>query len=103
MLTKNADKVLCIIYKSYLSRQKSGASYDDAVYFEYDFYSTDKHLSKIEESAFNAALGELSNAGYIRRYIDGGFTLMPTAIADMENRFKNGLKEVLETVSGFIP
>lgn len=29
--------------------------------------------------------------------------LLPAAIAHMENRFKKGLKEVLDTISGFIP
>lgn len=102
-LTKSADKVLCIVYKAYLSRLKFGAQYEDAVYFDCNFYDTDQHASAIDESAFNAALQQLGDAGYIRRYIDGGFMLLPAAIAHMENRFKKGLKEVLETIAGFIP
>lgn len=102
-LTKIADKALCIVYKAYLSRLKSGVQYADAVYFEYDFHDTDRYASAIDESAFDAALQQLCDAGYVRRYIDGGFTLLPAAISHMENRFKKGLKEVLETVTGFIP
>lgn len=102
-LTKSADKVLCIVYKAYLSRLKSGVQYADAVIFEYDFYDTDQHASAMDESAYDAALQQLGDAGYIRMYVDGGFMLLPAAIAHMENRFKKGLKEVLETISGFIP
>lgn len=105
-LTKNADKVLCVIYKIYLKRIKDGVGMEKASLFEYDFTKEDKAFTKMEESAIFMALSELGDAGYIRRYTDGGFLLNRSAVVKMENRFSDGMKEVLsyiESVFNVLP
>lgn len=101
-LTKNADKVLCLIYKAYLKRIKDGSGIDQAALFEYDFSKKDKAFAKMDESSVRSAIVELGEAGYIRQYTDGGFLLNRSAVAKMENRFKNGFKELMEFI-GNIP
>lgn len=45
-LTKDADKMICIVYKMYLEKIKSGMSKVASNAFEEDFYKSDKLLSK---------------------------------------------------------
>jgi hypothetical protein len=101
-LTKNADKVLCLIYKIYLKRMKDGAEMTEASDFDFNFSNEDKALTKMDDSAVWSAIAELGEAGYIRRYTDGGFRLNQSAVAKMENRFKDGMKELMDFI-GSLP
>ena len=49
------------------------------------------------------SLAELKRAGLIKLYLYDGFSLNDDAIIYMENRFKNGLSEVMDFISKFIP
>lgn len=102
-LTKDGDKLVCLIYKSYLEKRKSGLSKSDSKYFDYDFYKKIPAISNwLDDDIFNT-LQELKNASFIKLYIDGGFLIQDSFIIYMENRFKNGLAEITDFISKFIP
>lgn len=98
-LTKDADKLACTLYKEYLSKRKSGVSKSDAKYFESIVnLLPDWHPDDIDET-----LSELKRAGFVKRYVSGDFVLLDDLIIYMENRFKNGLTEVTDFITKFIP
>lgn len=102
-LTKDADKIICCIYKEYLERRKSGRSKSDAKEFEANFYQNIKSISNWDSDDISDTLHELKNVGFLKMYITGDFSLNNEAIVYMENRFKNGLAELTDFISKFIP
>jgi hypothetical protein len=98
-LTKDADKVICYIYKEYLERRKSGMSKSEAKRFKMDFYQNIKVLSKWSDDDVSDTLRELHSKEFIKREISGSFSLLDSAITYMENRFKKGLSEVMDFIS----
>lgn len=102
-LTKDADKLCCSAYKSYLSQRKDGVSKANAKHFPFDFYKEIPVLSSWSDDDIDETLNELKRAGFIKKYIDGGFLLQDSFIIYMENRFKNGLIEVTDFIAKFIP
>lgn len=97
-LTKDADKVICCIYKEYLERRKSGMSKSQAKEFDGNFYRNVKTLSKWNSADVSDTLQELHNRELIKKNVIGDFTLLDSAISYMENRFKNGLSEVVDFI-----
>ncbi len=102
-LTKDADRVICCIYKEYLERRKSGISKSEAKEFDGNFYKSIKVLSKWNSSDVSDTLRELHEKGLIKQNVLGDFDLLDTAIIYMENRFKKGLDEITDFISKFIP
>ena len=102
-LTRDADKLICSIYKTYLERRKSGETKINATHFESDFYKSDKILSSWMENDVTSTLNELKRAGFVKLFIRGNFQIMDDAIIYMENRIKNGLSEITDFISKFIP
>ena len=102
-LTKDADKMICCIYKTFLQRRKNGNSKSFARQFEENYFSTDKFLSSWHNDDLNDTLLEIARAGFVKIYIGGNFELTDQGIIYMENRFINGLKEVSDFVTKFIP
>lgn len=98
-LTKDADKLSCCIYKQYLEKRKSGKSKFDSKNFYDNFYVNDKHIGDWIPDDVQETLLELHKAKYLRLDIAGNFILEDTMIIYMENRFKNGLLEVLDILS----
>lgn len=101
-LTKDADKMICVIYKMYLEKIKSGMSKTASNAFEEDFYRFDKLLSKWHPDDITTTFLELGQKGYLKIYISGNFEITNQAIIYMENRFKNGLLDLIDLVSKFI-
>lgn len=101
-ITKDAEKVLCCIYKIYLERRKDGIPKSEAVDFESDFYKNDKHLSKMNDNDIYECILELKQNGCLKVYINGSFVILNPTIVYMENRFKNGLSEVFDILSKFL-
>lgn len=105
-LTKDSQKLICILYKSYLEKRKSGYSKSNANNFG---SSHDIHKNLCSNWLFDDVddtCRELSNIGllncmwadniaYIVRISDQG-------IIYMENRFKNGLVGVIDFLTKFI-
>ncbi len=106
-LTRDADRLLCTLYKVYLERRKNGTSKNDAMLFG---DSEDIHQSYFPALVFDDidnACWELKTAGYVTCEpgddIANDVILTNSAIIRMENRFKNGIKEVLTFLSNFVP
>ncbi|WP_368295646.1 hypothetical protein [Enterocloster citroniae] len=102
-LTKDADKMICCIYKSFLQIRKDGGSKPSARRFAENYFSTDKILSSWLDEDLDDTMLELARAGLIKIYIGGNFDLTDQGIIYMENRFVNGLKEVSDFIAKFIP
>lgn len=100
-LTKDADKTLCIVYKEYLSRCKNGEAKTDASAFESSCI-TSLFPNKNSHDVYSD-LNELKENEFVKMYIDGSFILKSNAIIYMENRFKNGFREVSDFIAKFIP
>lgn len=101
-LTKDADKLICSVYKSFLEKRKAGESKSNAKRFNSNFYQGIKALSSWSQSDISDTLKELKNAGFIKLFIHGSFELNNDAIIYMENRFVNGLSDVTDFISKFI-
>lgn len=95
-LTKDADKMLCCLYKEYLQRIKSGSSKSSSKFFNMEYTSTDNVLSQWHNDDVCATRSELSKKGLLKAYMSGNFELTDEAVSYMENRFKNGLSEVIK-------
>lgn len=102
-LTKDADKMICCIYKTFLQRRKNGNSKSFARQFDENYFSTDKFLFSWHNDDLNDTLLEIARAGLVKIYIGGNFELTDQGIIYMENRFINGLKEVSDLITKFIP
>lgn len=104
-LSKEADKLICILYKEYLERIKKSISKRNSKMFSGSEYVHESIISKWSVEDIDEICRELSRKGYIECFYGGGsvqhFHLLDDAIVYMENRFKNGLKEVMETVQLF--
>lgn len=100
-ITKDSYKVLCIIYKAYLQRVKSGEATRIASVFVDDKTFGSVYAPDISYDDLYAAIVELKNNGYVKKYIDGGFCLLSSGIVLLENRFKNNLSDVIDFLGLF--
>ena len=98
-LAKNSKKVICVVYKMFLDSRKKGISIDSSKLFELDFYKEDKNLSNWAEGDITSCLEELEDNDYITTYGDMSFELHDNAIVEMENRFKNGVIDVVDFIA----
>lgn len=102
-LSKDADKLICSIYKVFLEKRKDGEPKSNAKHFIAGFYKDIKSISSWNESDITDTLRELKDAGLVKLYMHGSFQLNDEAIIYMENRFVNGLTDVTDFIAKFIP
>ncbi len=102
-LTKDADKMICVIYKSYLQAKKNGCAKAEARRFDDFALSEIPTFESWNPRDISDTLQELKRKGLVKIYITGDFELSDSGIIYMENRFKNGLLEVTDFISKFIP
>lgn len=106
-LTKDAEKLLCVLYKDYLEKRKSGVPRGEANYFSDSDYIQDKFLPNWTSDDVSDLCWEMHRAGVLRctpgDNLANNVTLTPDAIARMENRFKDNVKEIAEFIGNFIP
>lgn len=102
-LTKDAEKVICCIYKEYLEKRKSGISKSQAKEFDGNFYRNVNALSKWNDADVSDTIQELHDKKLIKKNVMGDFSLLDSAVIYMENRFKNNLNEITDFISKFIP
>lgn len=102
-LTKKADALIGIIYKCYLERMNSGESESTSRDFGFNFYSKTSDLYSWDEDDYDDRLIELSQNALIKKMVDGDFRITDNGLVYMENRFKNGIKDVIDFISKFIP
>ena len=74
-LTKDADLLVCCIYKEYLSRRKSGIPKDDASLFENDISTISDKISSWPKEDIYDTLSELKEITFVKIYIDGSFKI----------------------------
>lgn len=101
-ITKDADRFLCEIYEEYLYRRKSGISKSDAKRFSTPEELVEDFMQGTLPQDIRDGIQELYELGLVKRFVTGTFSLDDTAIIYMENRFKNGLKEVADFITKFI-
>lgn len=108
VLSKDADYLICLIYKYYLDLRDNGVSKSDAktlgdsknvhqnIIPEWSFADTDETCREL----INKNL--LDNRIYVDNYC-GFMRLSDDGIIYMENRFKNGFSELTDFIAKFIP
>lgn len=102
-LTKDADKVICHLYKFYLEKRDVGIDKVSSKHFSFSEIKSLKPCEKWNDNDIKATVAEISRAGFGTMYFDGGFMANDAFIIYMENRFKNGLMDVIDFISKFIP
>jgi hypothetical protein len=101
-LTKKADILMCLIYKKYKTDIKNGVSIDRAKYLGSSMDIQKTILPKWSCEDVDAVCCELGSIGFLDNFhaddIVYESNLTPAGIVFMENRFKKGLKEVLDYI-----
>lgn len=105
-LTKDSEKLLCIIYKDYLEKRKSGIAKSVA-----NNYNSSEDIHKLlpdwNIADVNSTCYELKRSGMInhKNYdnVPSSISISDIGIMYMENRFKDGLLGVIDFLSKFIP
>lgn len=106
-LTKSADRLICSMYKAYLSRIKDGQSKFQARQFgSQQVFGPDLVPGEAPADVRMACI-ELRNAGLLQ-IVDAGSRIIRANLTDkgiiyLENRFKEGLKAVVSFLSMFKP
>ena len=100
-LTRDADKLICAIYAQFLRRRDNGSPKRKAGSFSNsaELVFLKKVFTPYIKSDVDDALMELGRAKIIRLYLGGTFSLEDPGIIYMENRFKNGFKEIIDHLS----
>ncbi len=106
-LTKDSDKLLCVMYKSYLEKRKSGHSKSESNFFGSSHVIHENLLPGWSFNDVDDTCRELSRAGLICCSWGDNIALFikisDSGIIYMENRFKNGLSELVEFITKFLP
>lgn len=102
-LTKDANLLACCMYKEYLERRKNGIPKRKAIYFKPDSKKNDVRVASWIQDDYFYTLGELRRAGLVRTDLDNAAILTDKFIVYMENRFKDGIQDVLSFLSTFFP
>ena len=97
-LTRESRRVLKSIYDLYCDRRKSGQAKSAATYFASTGFGKGPDIEGLPD-----AERELSDVGFIKCDITGGFELRDKAIIFMENFTKDTILKWLEFGSSFIP
>ena len=98
-LSKDADALICILYKEYLQRRKSGAPKADARCFGGSEYIQANLMKKwsvedVDETCRELSRNELLNCLFLDNST-AEILLSDKAVVCMENRFSQGLSSVL--------
>ena len=109
-LTKDADALICVLYKNYLEKRKSGVSKRTAGYFG---SSREIHANLMCKWSFDDVddtIRELSRAGLLRCLFADSIayevSISDNGVIYMENRFKDGLASLfnyIEKLRSLIP
>lgn len=98
-LTKDAEKMLAQIYKTYLERRKDGVQKSKAKDFTVLESWPPEYAEEWCSADANETMNELRRVGFIKRGLDRKFVLCDEAIVYMEGRFKRGLSDVTDFLS----
>ncbi len=101
-LTKDADKLLCYIYKEYLEKIKLGNIKTEANHFDRNIFTENKILSKCNPTDLDFNLLELGQNKLVTIYIGSTFELTTQGIIYMESRFENKVDKLTDFIAKFI-
>ena len=106
-LTKDADTVLCVLYRTYLERRKNKLPKSTAKEFDSFAGMQEAFFSKWLVEDVEETCNELKRADFLefKVFITGDtspITLSDKGIIYMENRFPNGLASVVDFLSKII-
>ena len=101
--TKDTTIILEQIYNEYLTRRRNDIDKLSAREFDAPDQLQREFLQGTKTEDIAAAIYELKAASFVNCFHDDGFKLTDKAIIFMENRTKNRFKEVLDTISKFLP
>ena len=103
-LTREQQKLLTSMYKEVLSRQPA-VSFDEANYFANSDVVMEHFYPDSDSDHVSSLCWSLASAGYIicepGEDLANEIKLTDKTIIYMENKFKNGLKSVLEFLAQF--
>ena len=106
-ITKEADALICLMYKKYCEDRKNNISKVKAKQFGSSKIIHETILPKWSFEDVDETCRELSRAGLVNNsYADNivySCYLSDLGIIYMENRFKNNLKELIEYISKLTP
>ena len=102
IVTKDAEKMLCTLYKAYLERRKSGAPKQSARRFEAAYFPTTEPFASMDYRDVDDAKLELSRKGLLRVILGGDCDITDDALVYLDNRFKDGLVSVISFLAQFI-
>ena len=102
-LTKNATQFICYAYKYYLEQINDGNRMFQAKRVPFDVILPFKPFKKMHPDDVKEIVAQASRAGYGDMTMECNFFINDQMIVYMESRFKNGLMDVLDTISKFIP
>lgn len=105
-LTKDADAMICVLYKKYLQRRKDGASKCEAKLFSGSEEIHDDLMPKWSFEDVDETCRELSRAGLLDCLFAEDVTeiasLSDAAIIYMENRFKDNVSSLLAHIDSLL-
>lgn len=102
-LTRDAKYLLCSIYKNYKEDIKAGVAKLDAKVLRSNTQIASRNMAEWSLADVDETIRELGRASFLSvSYADNipyFVQLNDAAIVYMENRFKNGVKQVIEHMS----
>lgn len=101
-LTKDAKRVISAAYAAYLKKIECGTPKLSAKNIQQEDI-LGVYLHDMTPRDYQTTRSEIKRALGCTTYSDGSFVLPDSAIIYMENRFKNGIKDVLSFLAQFIP
>lgn len=106
-LTREANALICVLYREYLQRRKAGMPKADAKLFDGSEYIHTQLMTKWSFEDIDETCRELSRAGILDcSYADDVTVLAQISDAGiiyMENRFTNGLTSLLGYIEKLLP
>lgn len=102
-LSKDARKLLRMLYDTYQARMKAGMTKPNARDFQFDKMMEIRNTLDWSQDDLLDTERELRNAGFIKPYMHGACRLEDPAILYMKNRWKRFVSELLDIVSKLKP
>ena len=109
-LSREADTLLCVLYKEYLQRRKQGSSKVQAAAFAGSEFVHTQLMPRWSVEDVDETCRELNDAGLLSCFIADNqvceIKLVNTGIVYMENRFTLGIESVfnyLEKIRSVLP
>lgn len=102
-LSKNADYLICVLYKHYEYEIKNGKTKDTARFLGGAKYIYDNYFNEWSIEDISDCCGELSGAGYLDCQYASGLCvecyLTASGIIYIENRFKGKIKSIIDLIA----